>query len=52
MIGITQSGTGHNGTAPYLLRRSTQYSISAISEIWLMPALTANELDAAMTFVS
>lgn len=52
LIGITQSGTGHNNSAPYLLRRSSQYSSSGISEIWLMPALTAAELDAAMTFVT
>lgn len=52
LIGITQSGTGHNNSAPYLLKRLSQYSSSGISEIWLMPALTANELDAAMTFVS
>lgn len=52
LIGITQSGTGHNNSAPYLLKRSSQYSSSGISEIWLMPALTANEIDAAMTFVS
>ena len=43
-FGVTQSGTGHNGFAPYLLRRSTAYSMSKISEVWLMPALTADEL--------
>lgn len=52
LMGMSQTGTGHNGTAPYVLRRSTTYSASAISELWLVPQLTANELDAAMTFVT
>lgn len=52
LVGLSQTGTGHNNSAPYLLRRSTQYSSSAISEIWFTPQLTANELDAAMTFIS
>lgn len=52
LVGLSQSGTGHNNNAPYLLKRSTQYSSSAISEIWFMPQLTATELDAAMTFIT
>ena len=52
LVCISQTGTGHNGVAPYLLKRSTQYSSSAISELWLTPQLTTNELDAAMTFVT
>ena len=52
IIGISQTGTGHNNNAPYLLRRSTTYSSSAISEIWFTPQLTVTELDAAMTFIT
>lgn len=51
LVGLTQTGTGHNNAAPYLLRRSSQYSWSAISEIWFTPQLTAAELDGAMTFI-
>ena len=52
LIGLSQTGTGHNGVAPYLLRRTSNYSWSAISEIWFTPQLTAAELDAAMTFIT
>lgn len=52
IVGVTQNGTGHNGTAPRLFRRSSTYSNSAISEIWFMPALNAEELDDAMTFIA
>lgn len=51
VIGVSQTGTGHNGFAPRLLRRTSSYSASAISELWFMPQLTALELDAAMTFI-
>lgn len=52
VVGLSQTGTAHNGTAPRLLRRTTNYSASAISELWFTPQLTANELDAAMAFIS
>lgn len=52
IIGVSQTGTGHNGFAPRLLRRSTSYSASAISEIWFMPVLTDVQLDAAMAFIT
>ena len=52
LVGVSQTGTGHNGTAARLFRRSTSYSASAISELWFIPQLTAGELDAAMTFVT
>lgn len=52
IIGVSTTTTGHNGFAPYLLRRGSSYSSSAISEIWFTPQLTAAELDAAMTFVT
>lgn len=51
-VGISQTGTAHNGTAPYLLRRSTTYSASAISDLWFTPQLTASELYTAMTFIT
>ncbi len=52
LIGASQTGTGHNGTAPRLFRRTTAYSASAISELWFTPQLTAVELDAAMAFIT
>jgi hypothetical protein len=52
LIGLSQTSTTHNGFAPRLLRRSTTYSSSAISELWFTPQLTALELDAAMTFIT
>jgi hypothetical protein len=52
IIGASQTGTGHNGAAPRLLRRTTSYSASAISELWFTPQLTAAELDAAMAFIT
>jgi len=52
IIGASQTGTGHNGTAPRLFRRTTAYSASAISELWVTPQLTAVELDAATTFIT
>jgi hypothetical protein len=52
VIGLSTTTTGHNGTAPRLLRRTTAYSASAISELWFTPQLTANELDAAMAFIT
>jgi hypothetical protein len=52
IIGVSQTGTGHNGFAPRLFRRTTSYSASAISELWFTPQLTAAELDAAMAFVT
>lgn len=52
IVGVSQTGTGHNGFAPRLFRRSTAYSASAISELWFTPQLTAAELDAAMDFVT
>ncbi|CAB4162381.1 hypothetical protein UFOVP785_33 [uncultured Caudovirales phage] len=52
IIGVSQTGTGHNGFAPRLFRRTTAYSASAISELWFMPVLTDVQLDAAMAFIS
>ncbi len=52
IIGISQTGTAHNNTAPRLLRRSTGYSITSISELWFVPQLTSVELDAAMAFIT
>jgi hypothetical protein len=52
IVCISQTGTGHNNTAPNLLKRSTAYSSSAISELWFTPLLTIAELDAAMTFIT
>jgi hypothetical protein len=52
IIGVSQTGTGHTGFAPRLFRRTTSYSITSISEIWLMPLLTAPELDGAMTYLA
>ena len=52
IIGASQTGTGHNGTAPRLFRRTTSYSASAISELWFTPQLTAAELDAAMSYIT
>jgi hypothetical protein len=52
IIGVSQTGTAHNNTAPRLLRRSSGYSVTSISELWFVPQLTANELDAAMAFIT
>ena len=52
LVCVSQTGTGHNGFAPYLLKRSTGYSSSAISELWLTPQLTAAELGAAMSYIT
>ena len=52
LIGISQTGTGHNNFAPYLGRRSSAYGESAVREIWFTPQLTATELDNAMVFVT
>ena len=51
VFGLSTTTTGHNGFAPRLFRRTTNYSVTSFSELWFTPQLTAVELNAAMAFI-